>query len=296
MRNIGTDYVAYTTPVDEISWWTSSTTTREHITRRLTPHVPVLRQSYKGDIGIDARISNMTDDLFFAVPQLRDRPRGSSENSSCQPPGTDVSPPPMARAKITADLVERAISGETRAINQLIKALTPLFMYRIGRVLVRHGVRSRDTIEDVCQDSFVALLIDDGRLLRGWDPTRGRSFENYTGLMAKRLALQYVNQNRKQRFEIDDGDVHGYLDQATDSSRTPERLAMSNEMLHRIFARLKTELSPLGQQIFELLFVDGREVDEVCTTLNMQRGAVYVWRSRLGLRIEEVAATLEGEP
>jgi RNA polymerase sigma factor (sigma-70 family) len=196
----------------------------------------------------------------------------------------------MARVKITAELVEHAIAGDTGAVHKLIQALTPLFMYRIGRVLFRNGFRSRHLLEDACQDTFVALLVDDGRLLRAWDPLRGMSFENYSGLIAKRIALNYVRQMKDRVF--DDEQIYGHLEPAADSSKTPERLAMSRQMLERIFEVLKTEQSALGQRLFELLFIEARDPEEVCAIMSMKKGAVYVWRSRLGLRIEEIAATL----
>lgn len=196
----------------------------------------------------------------------------------------------MARVKITAELVEHAIAGDTEAVHVLIQTLTPLFLYRIGRVLFRKGVRSRNVIEDVCQDTFVALLVNDGHLLRAWDPLRGMSFENYSGLIAKRIALNYVRQMKGRAFDNDGN--YGHLEPAADSSRTPERLAMSRQVLERIFEVLKAELSTLGQRLFELLFIEARDPDEVCAIMNMKKGAVYVWRSRLGLRIEEIAATL----
>ena len=198
----------------------------------------------------------------------------------------------MAKAKITLQLLERAIARDSAAVAQFVAILTPIFMYRIGRVLLRSRLASRAEIQDLCQDTFVALLIDDGRLARSWDPTRGLSFEGFSGLVAEQGALAFL---RKRREELIGGDgAPDELEPATDSSRSPERLAMSRQLVARVYDVLTAELSDQGNRVFALLFLEEREVDEVCRIMQMKKSAVYQWRSRLAFRIHEIAQALGG--
>jgi RNA polymerase sigma-70 factor (ECF subfamily) len=52
----------------------------------------------------------------------------------------------------------------------------------------------------------------------------------------------------------------------------------------RLHERLRETLTPLGMHLFNLLFVEERSVEEVCTTTTLSADAVYAWRSRCGGR------------
>ncbi len=199
----------------------------------------------------------------------------------------------MAKAKVTTELLERAIAREPQAVRALVAILTPIFQVRIGRVLLRSGDGARRDMEDLCQDTFVALLDDDGRLARSWKPTGGLSFENFSGLIAEQKGIEFVRKRKEELLPHDDGPGEG-LEPALDSSRTPERIVASTELFEVVLRVLREELSELGRKLLDLLFVEQREVAEVSALLSMKEDAVYAWRSRLGRRIEEIAAAMGG--
>ncbi|HRI68545.1 MAG TPA: sigma factor [Polyangium sp.] len=192
---------------------------------------------------------------------------------------------------ITAELLERTIARDPRAVREFVAVLTPIFWARIGRVLVANGNASRNDAADLCQDTFVALLQDDCRLVRSWDPARS-SFENFSGLIAEQRAIEKM---RKRKEEILDEETPWEdLGLGVDSSRAPDRLASSREIVRKSFDTLNDELSELGRKLLELLFVEEREVTDVCDLLKMEKEAVYAWRSRLGRRLQQIAATIGG--
>ncbi len=196
-----------------------------------------------------------------------------------------------AKVKVTRELLDRAISSrEPRAVRQLVAILTPIFVVRIGRVLLSNGDGSCRDIDDLCQDTFVALFQNDGRLVRLWDPARGLSFENYSGLVAKQCAIERLRKRTELLFD-DDG---LWEELEPDSSRMLECLVADREMFEKVLDRLKVELSDLGRTLLELLFVQWLEVPEVCTRLKMEAPTVYQWRSRLLRHIEEIASELRG--
>jgi RNA polymerase sigma-70 factor (ECF subfamily) len=196
----------------------------------------------------------------------------------------------MTTTKVTRELLTRVIAREPKAMREFVRLLEPVFRVRIAKVLLAAGDASRRDVEDLCQDTFVALLVDDGRLARLWDPASGLSFENYAGLKARHLAIDYVRKKRDVLW-LDDEPCES-LEPKVDSCLSPERVVVTNDFLSKVFEKLRAELSEFGRKILELLFVENREVAEVCRIMGMTAESVYAWRSRLGRRIEEIAAAM----
>jgi RNA polymerase sigma factor (sigma-70 family) len=188
-------------------------------------------------------------------------------------------------------LLERAIAREPRAVRELLGVLTPIIRARVGRVLLRRGAgRHRDIrqeVLDLSQQVFVALLEDNGQRLRSWDPARGMSIENFVGLIAEQqAAATFRNQGiwRYPPTEVDD------LDDSIDSSRTPERITASKEALSTILSSVHAKLSERGVQLFHMLFIEERSIEEVCSVMEMNADAVYQWRTRLRRLVKQVAS------
>ena len=55
----------------------------------------------------------------------------------------------------------------------------------------------------------------------------------------------------------------------------------SRDVLRRVLRRLEERLSPLGRQLFDLIYLREQTVDEVGATTGLSADAVYAWRSRL---------------
>ena len=55
----------------------------------------------------------------------------------------------------------------------------------------------------------------------------------------------------------------------------------SRDLLREVFRRTQEALSPTGIQLFELLFLQDRDVPEIINTTGMTDSAVYAWKSRL---------------
>lgn len=193
-------------------------------------------------------------------------------------------------------LLERAIAREPQAVRELLGVLTPIIRTRIGRVLLRRGaVRHRDMkqeVLDLSQQVFVALLDNNGRLLLSWDPARGMSLENFVGLIAEQqTAATFRNQGiwRYQQTEADE------FDDSIDSSRTPERITATREALSAILSSVRARLSERGVQLFHMLFIEERSIEEVCSVMEMNADAVYQWRSRLRQLVKQIASEVLAE-
>ena len=160
------------------------------------------------------------------------------------------------------------------------------------------GRSVRPEVEDLTQEVFCALFIDDGKILRSWDPERGLSFKRFIGLVAYRQAISILKRRRKMRAEVPMADE--LLESGTDLSASEhtsvEQKLISKDMLRRVHAAMLEELSPLGRQLFELTIVEERSVQEVCRLMDMSPDAVYAWRSRLPRLARRLLGELASRP
>lgn len=183
------------------------------------------------------------------------------------------------------DTLGRALSGDPSALCELVDQLSPVIQKRVARVLLarRQGAASgRDVhqeVQDLSQEVFLTLFANDAHVLRGWSPERGLSLPNFVGLVAERRASGILRSGKHSPWR-DDPTLIEDLDRA-DGRSDPEMAAASRETLERLLERLQEELSPLGRQLFELLFLREWTPDEVAKRTTLTLAAVYAWQSRL---------------
>ncbi len=141
------------------------------------------------------------------------------------------------------------------------------------------GREIRQEVEDLSQDVFVTLITEDYRVLRTWKPERGLSLPNFVGLVAERRVACILRSGKKSPWREDPTLIED-LDSA-DDELGPEASTASREELRLLFERLREELSPLGRQLFDLLFVREMAPDEAAKHSGLTLAAVYAWQSRL---------------
>lgn len=197
----------------------------------------------------------------------------------------------------TRDLVARALEGDRNAARALVGILTPAIQMRTTRVLVHRLSRTRDIrqeVLDLTQQVFVHLFENGGHALRQWDPERGLSLRNYVGLIAEHQAAALFRSQRKNPWRADAVDP-STLDHAS-TAQNPEETLASKEIVARVFTASTDALNDFGRYIFDLVFVQGLSVEEVCARTELSPGAVYAWRSRLGRLVESLAAKIASDP
>jgi RNA polymerase sigma-70 factor (ECF subfamily) len=199
-----------------------------------------------------------------------------------------------------------ALGGNKEALSELVRRLTPIIQSRTVRVLLRRkgqaaGRDIRQEIEDLVQDVFVALLANDAKVFRSWNPKRGLSLENFIGLVAERQIATILRTGKRNPWK-EDPTLADELEKTVElkssntmaqlgfaESKTEGRIA-SKELLQILWERLTEEISPLGRRLFDLLFVREESVEAVCEQLNMNPDSVYAWRSRLSRRARKILA------
>jgi RNA polymerase sigma-70 factor (ECF subfamily) len=201
------------------------------------------------------------------------------------------------------ELIQQTLAGQREAARTLLSALYPVVQARVARALWRTRRASdrnvQQEVEDMTQDVFRALFDDGGRALRAWDPGRGLSLPNFAGLLAERHTSAVLRSDRRNPWTEEPTEepiIDRTLDCYQGDAGSPERVVRSRELLEVLLDRLRVALSPLGLQMFQLLYVEERSVEEVAATTAMSADAVYAWRSRLRKAVAVLAAELSTPP
>ncbi|APR86956.1 hypothetical protein A7982_12305 [Minicystis rosea] len=225
-------------------------------------------------------------------------PGGTSETSGIQPaisvpdPSAPVVPPEL-------DLLQRAVDGDAKAMRQLVRGLTPVIRANVGWVLVRGQApgrrEARQEIEDVTQSVLLALFADRGRVLLQWDPTRGLDLPSFVALLARRETVSVLRSRRRSPW-TEDPTQHEDLDRNAMPHMGPESEAISRDMLNALSGAVRERLSARGAEIFDLMFLEGRPVEEVSSITGMSADTVYVWKSRLVRQLREIFDELGRTP
>jgi RNA polymerase sigma-70 factor (ECF subfamily) len=193
--------------------------------------------------------------------------------------------------------IERALSGDRAAQRALLARLAPVIQARAIRILSRRGGATardpRQEMMDMVQEVFVALLENDGRILRAWRADGGLSLENFVGLVAERQVCSILRTGRRSPWKEEPTEHDDLEDELGPASR--ESSVLSRDLLEVVLDRLREELSPRMLGLFYALWVDETPVPVICEQLSMQPNAVHAARSRIAKRARAIAAELAHE-
>lgn len=194
------------------------------------------------------------------------------------------------------DILKAALEGDRGAMRVLVDRLAPVIWTRVTRVVQRSRRRTPDQVrqigDDLKQEVFAALFQENGRALRAWMPERGLSLEAYVGLLSEHQAASILRSGRRSAWR-EDATEDESLARAVGVTDLGERRLDARDTLVRVVERIREELSPRGVQIFELLVVEERPVEEVAQLTGMNVDALYAWRSRIGKLAHRIAAELD---
>lgn len=191
-----------------------------------------------------------------------------------------------AAAAVTPEQIDRACRGERRALAELVDELIPVIKVEVAVALRRRasavGRDARQDIEDFVQDVLVHLLADQGRVLRRWNPERGRSLASFVRLVARHRVARTLEGFRGNPWTgsgepTEDEQLEGLK---ADRSGTFRRLESRDQLAH-LLEQLRARLNERGLRLFQKIYVEQRPIADVCEEESMSRAAVDQWSSRL---------------
>jgi RNA polymerase sigma-70 factor (ECF subfamily) len=179
--------------------------------------------------------------------------------------------------------IEEALEGDLRTMQALIRRLLPVIRAEVNQTLSR-DMRSefRDAhqeVQDFVQEVVLTLIVDDGKVLRCWDPQRGRTLESFVRLVARRRVNAILRSGRGNPWADEPMAGEDLEHHASDDSALSKRVE-STDTLARVLDRLDERLDTRGKQLFRMLYVEERSIEEVAESTAMTREAVYSWRCR----------------
>ncbi|MCA9706865.1 MAG: hypothetical protein KDK70_13515 [Myxococcales bacterium] len=195
---------------------------------------------------------------------------------------------------MTPLLIQRALGGDPQAARQLAQHIVLSADRQIRALLRRNPTgRNRGLSEELVHDVAVYLYAHDGKLLRGWDESRG-SFDYYVGLVARRLTCRRLTQFRGNPACLTPvADMQPLLPQGAADEEITHALA-----LDRVLRHVEHEMEPSDWRRFHARFIEQLSIEEQAAREGVSANAIHAWASRLRRRLREqlpdVIAVLEG--
>jgi DNA-directed RNA polymerase specialized sigma24 family protein len=204
--------------------------------------------------------------------------------------------------ELSIALIQEATRGDRLAARQLVDLLLPMVHYRVARTLLRRRrlFRTRDVrqeTEDLIQSVLLFLFDDGARALLHWSSSHGTSLADYIGLLAEREASSILR-SRRPCPRTEDPAARGEIDAQLEVSPAADGTLIRREVLSLLLDRVEAVLNGRNLELFHLIVIEERSVEEICTLMEMTPEAVYTARSRLARIARGIAATLaaEGSP
>jgi RNA polymerase sigma-70 factor (ECF subfamily) len=161
------------------------------------------------------------------------------------------------------------------------------------RLLLRRGLAETDA-----RDVMQLILLNVCRSLHRWSPDgQERSFRRWLSGLSRNTLLKFL---RHQKLEPRG---HGGSDFLLAQTELPELIDATDQErqdyereIFRYAAELvQREFRPASWHAFQTTAIEGRSVDDVAAELKVERGAIYMSRSRIMARIRQKVRELSGE-
>lgn len=182
--------------------------------------------------------------------------------------------------------------GDAQAARWMVLKLSPLVQATVARRLLRArgrgGWDARQEVKDFVQHVMVALFSDKARVLRSWEPSRGRSFTSFVCLVAEREVLSVLRSRSRNPWSEEPVEIDTDAEMGDGGEAGPESVVASREALAAIVRVIEERLKDRGLELFQLLVVEERSVEEVAEIAGMTAGAVYAWHGRFRRLVKEI--------
>jgi RNA polymerase sigma factor (sigma-70 family) len=188
--------------------------------------------------------------------------------------------------------IEKVGRRDPHAVRAMVTKLTPLIHATVARRLLRArgrgGWDAHQEVKDFVQQVMAVLFGDGARVLRQWDPARGRSFTSYVCLIAEREVLSTLRTRARNPWAEEPIEIDADVDLSDEGEAGPESVVASREALATIVRVIEERLKDRGLELFQLLVVEERPVEEVAEIAGMTAGAVYAWHGRFRRMVHEI--------
>jgi RNA polymerase sigma-70 factor (ECF subfamily) len=190
-------------------------------------------------------------------------------------------------------LLQELLAAGTRGEQQRLWAA---FVGRYERLIVscvvkamrRYGATfSRDDIDDLTNDVWLALLRDDLRKLRQYDAERGFRIASFIGLVATNVAIDHLRTRQAESAPLDEGleDIVSLrMEAPRDALEFREQANLAQEALNR--------LSHDERDFVVWCFRDEQPPEELARHLGVTTNTVYSRKFKVREKLQKIVAEL----
>lgn len=177
-------------------------------------------------------------------------------------------------------LVAACVEEAAGAWDRLVSRYASLILAVARRTLRGRGARPSDEdLEDIVENAFWALIRDDYRVLRGYDPQYALS--TYLGVIARTYAIRFVRRKRHPQTSLDGFEL-------PDLSSDPVA-EVSREEMRRAVRDTLCELAPRDEAVLRLFYFSNLDYRGIARELgcspNSVGAALHRARTRLKRRL-----------
>lgn len=188
-------------------------------------------------------------------------------------------------------VVERAVVGGSRsAFIELYRHYEGKVRYGVARAAMKLG-RRRD-VDELVQEVWCRLMSDERRILRYYDPERGR-FGPFIGWVAYQQTLYVLNLQRNRARAGDAVESEALVDEG--STQFVAEL-FQRDFFQKLLARVDAELAPHDRVILREHYLGGRTIREIAEELGAKEDAIYQRNRRLKKKLATIVEQLQPPP
>ena len=177
-------------------------------------------------------------------------------------------------------LLAGCLKGEKAAWDAFVLQYSALVYYTIRKTFSLYHTEPRtDLVEDLFQEFFLFIVRDNFGKLRQFRGDRGCSLASWLRLVAARLTIDFLRQQRPPTVEVPDSLPSAQPD--------PSDSLMDNEQASRLSQALEG-LPPRDRLFLEFYYHKGVPPEEIAAILKVSVSAVYTQKSRILAKLREI--------
>lgn len=180
---------------------------------------------------------------------------------------------------LTVDEYHAVLDGNRKVMDNFCIALGAVFRGQVRRVLDSLGRSAKDLEEDLINDLFEALLENDKRALRKWNPARG-TLRTYMRIFADRRSRDQLR-GRSYARSCEKMMEAATLD-SMPAQESAQTLSLEEKEFWEQFQRLfSAQVSAEDQALYKRYYVDEERPEDIAAQLGITLDALYKRLSRL---------------
>ena len=185
------------------------------------------------------------------------------------------------------DLLDACLKGNARAMAAFVQRFERYIRHMVGRTVHRYtsGVDS-STIDDLCQEVFMALFENDRRRLKMFEGRNGCPLRAWIRVIAVRTVISRMRRWKKHSQLPNEDSDRGSVRMVDDGPDALDMLAAQDDQKRKAqLLRLAATLSSEDRELIEMIYVHEMSVPAITEQLHIRRGALYMRKNRALTRL-----------